>query len=118
MEYRPAELARELGITSDTLYRSHIPAGAPARKDAKGNIWINGLLYKQWVESFQTPHRKTKPMKDNQGYCLNCKEVREIINPKLTRNKRGVVLAVSKCPVCNKRIGRYLKASKEYDREA
>lgn len=109
MEYKPSELARDIGITTDTIYRSHIPAGAPARTDTKGNIWINGRLYRDWIASFVTIRKGNKPMADNQAYCLTCKVVREIKDPKIKRNKRNVDLAISKCPVCGKKIARYLK---------
>lgn len=113
MPYKPSEIAQELGLTTDTIYRSHIPAGAPSETDNKGNIWINGKSYRLWVESFATLQKEKEPMPDNHGYCFTCKEVREIEKPKAKPYKRGIDQVKGKCPVCGKRIARFVSARKD-----
>ncbi len=48
MEYKPDELAEELGAANDLIIRM-IAAGAPAWKDAKGHYWIHGLSFAKWL---------------------------------------------------------------------
>lgn len=113
MQYKPSEIAQEVGLTTDTIYRSHIPAGAPAEKDKNGNIWINGKAYRQWIEGFVTIRTRTKPMPDNYAYCFTCKEVREIQNPKTKPHKRDVNQVKGRCPVCGKSIARFISTRKD-----
>ena len=113
MQYKPSEIAQEIGLTVDTIYRSHIPAGAPSETDKNGNIWINGNAYRQWVESFATVRTRAKPMPDDHGYCFTCKQVREIQNPKIKPYKRGVDQIRGKCPVCGKGIARFVTKRKD-----
>lgn len=113
MQYKPSEIAQEVGLTVDTIYRSHIPAGAPSETDKNGNMWINGKAYRQWVESFATVITRKEPMPDNHGYCFTCKEVREIQNPKVKPFKRDVEIVKGKCPVCGKSIARFVSTRKD-----
>jgi hypothetical protein len=83
MEYKPSEIADELGISTKTIYDSYIPAGLPHRRDAAGNIWIVGTVFKEWaITILQTGSRLAKqrnkqPMKENEAYCVGCRGVRE-----------------------------------------
>lgn len=108
MEYKPSEIAEEIGITTETIYRGHMPAGAPFTKDNKGNVWINGLAYKKWVEDFFTVRRNTEPMPKDHAYCFTCKTARQIQNPKVRPYKQATDQVIGKCPVCGKKISRLL----------
>lgn len=110
MEYRPSEIAEEIGLTTDTIYRSHIPAGAPTRTDQKGNIWIRGTAYRDWVKDCLTVRRRSKPLSLDEAYCLTCMEVRTIQNPKIRPHRKNISIKSGKCPVCGKKINRYLPA--------
>ena len=49
MQYRPSEIAAELKINVQILYRGWLPAGCPHAKDEHGNIWIVGTALHTWM---------------------------------------------------------------------
>ena len=51
MLYKPAEIAAELEVSPDTVYRSYLPAGCPHTRDKKNNIWIHGPAFASWAKS-------------------------------------------------------------------
>lgn len=113
MKYKPAELARELAVTSDTVYRSYIPAGCPCEMDTSGRIWIVGTYFAEWARSF-IAQKRNKPravMQPGHGYCLRCSRVVAIQNPKrhLQSKSRNVVRVTGRCPECNAKVNRYSK---------
>lgn len=115
MKYKPAEIAGEMGVTVDTVYRSYLPAGAPHEKDPKGNVWIVGDVFAKWaLECAVTNGRKSPKVKlaPGQVYCLKCNQVVEIQNPrKGPVNKRGVMNLSGRCPICNTKVNRFVRAS-------
>lgn len=117
MEYRPSEIASEIGLTADTLYRSHIPNGAPARTDKTDRIWINGKLYAAWVHDYQI-QRKSRlddhcVMTTNETYCFTCNKVVAIVTPKIRKYKRNIVLKTGRCPECGGKVSRFLPEGTE-----
>lgn len=117
MEYRPSEIASEIGLTPDTLYRSHIPAGAPTRLDKTNHVWINGRLYASWVRLYQVQRRarlKESPrMTNNQTYCFTCGKVIDIVSPKVRKYRRNILQKVGKCPECGGKVSRFLPLNVE-----
>ncbi len=111
MKYKPSEIARELGITTDLIYRSFLPAGAPCEKDAKGNVWIVGDIFAKWaIDCALTNDRKPAKVKllPGQVYCLRCNQIVEIKNPRKSRpNARGVINLSGLCPVCAAKVNRF-----------
>lgn len=113
MQYKPAEIAAELGIDADTIYRSFLPAGAPYGKDEAGNIWIRGPEFLAWARDYLTTReRQPKPaMQPNQAFCLKCHGVVEIQDIQRGKaNGRGVLNLTGKCPACGGRINRMISA--------
>jgi ssDNA-binding Zn-finger/Zn-ribbon topoisomerase 1 len=117
MMYKPAEIARDLGVTVDTIYRSYLPAGAPCEKDAKGNVWIHGESFANWAKIYlehRRPHGRARVLKekmlDDQVYCLKCNQV---VQPAELHNGRpnghGVTNRYGKCPQCGHRVFRFIK---------
>ena len=53
MRYTPAELAREIGVSVDTVYRSYIPAGCPQEPRGGGRYWIVGSEFRDWAWAWQ-----------------------------------------------------------------
>lgn len=117
MEYRPSEIATEIGLTTDTLYRSHIPNGAPARTDKTNHIWINGKLYASWVHDYQI-QRKSRlkdplVMATNETYCFTCNKVVAIATPKIRKYKRNIIQKTGRCSECGGKVSRFLPESTE-----
>ena len=75
MEYKPSEIAEELGATKIQVIRL-ITAGAPARKDAKGHFWVHGERFAEWLEKAAPKKPKDKTIfADDECWCLQCKRV-------------------------------------------
>lgn len=116
MPYTPAEISREIGISVDALYRTHIPAGVPVFIDDKQRIWINGLAYREWVRNNLAARRRNKKsMGENAAYCLRCNAIVNITDVKVIPYRRGVRQMSGRCPICGGRVNRFLRAEGERD---
>ena len=110
MRYKPAEIADELGVTVDTVYRSYLPAGAPVEVDGAGKVWIVGDLFAQWArKTIAQKHCKPRGlMADGEGYCLRCNQVVVMEKARVKGvNERGVGLISGKCPGCGGKVNRF-----------
>ena len=107
MEYRPSEIARELGIHKDTVCRGWIPAGAPHRRDEHGNIWIVGTELVEWMsEILDKP--KVKLGKD-QAYCLSCQRAVTVNGPVTREPSKHAILVRGTCSICGVIVGRFVR---------
>jgi hypothetical protein len=107
MLYRPAEIADEIGVNVDTVYRSYLPAGAPYERDQEGNIWINGPAFREWAfVQIGARKRKKHPLEDGEGWCLKCNQVVKIQKPKARATNRYLALIQGKCPICGSKVNR------------
>ena len=118
MKYKPTEIANELGVSVETVYRNYIPAGAPHERDGSGHVWIVGTTFAEWARDYLSA-RRSRPkltMRENDAYCLHCNKVVNMVNK--TRkgiNKRGVVLYSGKCPDCKGKLSRLVKRESAAD---
>lgn len=111
MLYRPSELAEDICVSVDTIYRSYIPAGMPYSKDQSGDIWINGLQFVAWAKETITKSKEKRfPLPDDHAWCMHCNKPVKMINPIITFKNRYVEILQSKCPICGKKINRGRKA--------
>ena len=93
MEYKPAEMADELGANREQIIRL-VTAGAPARKDTQGHYWINGLRFAQWLETAAPKNDRDKQtVEDNEAYCFQCKS--KVI---FSENRRVRTIIYGTCP--------------------
>lgn len=60
MEYRPSELADELGLDIQDIYKYYMPKGCPYTKDDTGHVWIVGTEFRTWFEATLLKSRKDK----------------------------------------------------------
>jgi len=75
MEYKPSEIAEELGASKEQILRL-ISAGAPARKDANGRYWISGIPFLAWLKDAAPKKTEDKHVfADDECYCVTCREV-------------------------------------------
>ena len=105
MEYRPAELAEELGCSLDAVYKSYLSAGCPHRRDETGHIWIVGTEFSEWVRA--TLKKGKTPLADGEAYCLKCKAPVKM-SGELAVQPVNLYLELVKgeCPVCGTRVNR------------
>ena len=113
MQYKLPELAKELGITTDTLYRSYIPSGMPCTRDERGHYWVNGKDFVEWAAQFVTT-RSRKPKKSmdlDQAYCTKCNQVVQIVSKRTTRaNFSKYAKVTGRCPLCDGKVSRFIQA--------
>lgn len=73
MEYKPAEIAAELGAKKEQIIRL-VSAGAPARKDRNGFYWIHGEKFREWLLNAAPKNPKEKNIfSDNEAFCTTCR---------------------------------------------
>jgi len=112
MHYSVAELAREVGVSMDAVYRTYIPAGVPVHVDEKKRVWIHGLAFSEWVRNNLAARRTNrKPMGDDTAYCLRCNAIVKILAAKVVPYKRGVRQMSGRCLTCKGPVNRFLKAA-------
>jgi len=108
MEYKPSEIAEELGVSVKTIYR-YLDYGAPQRRDKAGSIWIVGSDFKKWaVDVLSKSIRKQKPkLPDNMAYCVHCRSATEIQITQIRRQTRKTVLVYGICGVCGGKVTKF-----------
>ncbi len=48
MMYSPRELAEEIGIDKNQIYRVYLPLNCPHERDQQGRILIHGITFRDW----------------------------------------------------------------------
>lgn len=107
MMYRPVEIAEEIGVNPDTIYRSYLPAGAPHTRDAKGNIWIHGLSFAAWAkETVSKKKAERRGLPEGYAWCMKCNQAVPLTNPAYRKINHYLELMQAPCPGCGKTINR------------
>lgn len=110
MLYKPSEIADEIDVTPDTIYRSYLPAGCPHTRDHDQNIWIHGLAFAAWMRALALSKKNRRigrlPMAEGMAWCLRCKKAVPMVNPKERRGNRYIKILQAKCPDCGTTINR------------
>jgi hypothetical protein len=107
MLYKPSEIAEEIGVTTDTIYRSYLPAGLPHTRDGQGNIWIHGPAFIAWAREMISKKKSRRAgLPDDHAWCMTCKGPVALINPKTKTVNRYLELLQAQCPTCGKTINR------------
>lgn len=98
MKYKVSEIAEILGVTSETVYRTYLPAGAPMLREGKA-IWIVGTEFREWARTYLAGKKLTREtMSDSQIYCMSCKRVTEMVSPRVAGvDQRGVARVAARC---------------------
>lgn len=111
MEYKPAELAKEILLSVKTVYR-YIEVGAPHRTDKAGNIWIVGTDFREWaVNSLTVTIRHPKiSMGENQAWCVRCLKPVEFIQTASRKRAGATRVIFGTCPICGCKVTRFSKA--------
>ena len=103
MMYRPSEIAEEIGITKRQFYRVYIPLGLPVERDSRNHVWINGMVFKDWILEY---YKKVK-LKENEAFCLTCKKPVEIIDP-VNEAINKLYFLTCTCGTCGRKISKIL----------
>ena len=107
MLYKPSEIAEEIGVTQDTVYRSYLPAGLPHIRDAQGNVWIHGPAFVAWAkQTISLKKSKRAGLPDGYAWCMKCNQAVELIHPKIKPINYYLELLQASCPHCGKTVNR------------
>jgi len=49
----------------------------------------------------------------SQGFCVKCREKRDMVDPEIIVNKRGVQMMQAKCQVCGRKVNTFIKGAKK-----
>ena len=113
MQYRPSELADELGCHVDTVYRTFIPAGCPHTRDSRRHIWIVGTEFAQWARDMMASRDHIK-LADGEAYCLRCRHAVVMQGPLTVKpTSRYLELVTGVCPTCGTAVNRARARRKE-----
>jgi hypothetical protein len=107
MLYKPSEIAEEIGVTADTVYRSYLPAGLPHTRDAQGDIWIHGPAFTAWArETISKKKARRAGLPDGYGWCLKCSQAVPLNNPTIKPSNFYLELLQAPCPHCGRTVNR------------
>jgi hypothetical protein len=105
MQYKPVELAAELGLPVSAVYRRLIPAGLPHHRDRSRRIWIRGAEVMPWLRRHKPSQLTLKP---DEGYCVKCRRGVPLVAPRREAFQSSARL-VARCPICGQPIYRGVK---------
>lgn len=107
MLYKPSEIAEEIGLAVDTIYRSYLPAGLPHTRDDTGNIWIHGPVFVAWArETVALKRSKRAGLPDDHAWCMKCNQAVPLQDPKIKAVNRYLEILQARCPRCRKIVNR------------
>jgi hypothetical protein len=112
MMYKPPELAEEIGVNVDTIYRSWMPAGMPYEIDDRGRYWIHGPAFVGWVKDGKDAATKDM-MAPDQGWCTKCKARVQMKDPTIRPITRSLEMMASPCVTCGCTVNRLRKRQYE-----
>ena len=114
MMYKPSEIAEEIGVTTDTIYRSYLPAGLPHVRDREGNIWIHGPTFVAWArETISKKKSERAGLPEDHAWCMKCNQAVALIDPKIKTVNRYLELLQARCHQCGVLINRARARRKE-----
>jgi len=105
MLYKPSEIADDLGIPPRTLY-DWLIAGAPHERDRSGHIWVNGELFRIWIEENRKRKASGRKLLPDEAYCLRCKSAVKLVNSTRQHQRGRLYLIKGSCPQCGATINR------------
>ena len=99
MLYSVTELAEELGISRDLVYKDLIPAGLPHTRDDTGRIWIHGPAAATWI--LDQKRKVKRSLRAGEFLCLHCRQAVSPDPASLTNATSGRFTYVKAvCPIC------------------
>ena len=109
MMYKPSELAEEIGVIPDTIYRSYLPAGLPHIRRGH-TLWIYGPAFVEWAKATVVKHsRKRAGLPEGQAWCMKCNAAVQLRNPKVIYTNQYIQIKQAKCPACGRAVNRASK---------
>lgn len=105
MEYRPVEIAKEIGVTTETVVRTYIPGGAPFERDKAGHLWINGVQFAGWVQEVFKKRKKIS-LEEGEGWCCKCNRAVKMTGPRQRYANAYMKILQGHCEGCGGKVNR------------
>lgn len=107
MEYKPSEIAEELGVNVSAVYQTYMPAGCPCRRDYKNHIWIHGSSFASWARAINEQNKKTVfHLEEDQAWCLKCNAVVKMEDAHRRTIKKNLIMIFGTCAVCGGKVNK------------
>ncbi len=103
MLYTTSELEQELGVPAYSI-RDWVRLGMPHERDERERLWINGILFAQWVNEVRRA-RSHINLKQDEAYCFHCKRAVRLDHPQVSQKGNHILLS-GQCPMCGHSIHR------------
>jgi hypothetical protein len=107
MDYKPSELAIEIGFDTEQIYKVYIPLNCPHIRDQKGYLLINGLEFRNW---YLDTYPKTK-INNDEAFCKTCRKAVTISNP-IKQTKKNTEYLTFDCPNCGRKVSKIINCFK------
>jgi hypothetical protein len=113
MDYKPSELASEIGFDTEQIYKAYLPLDCPNVRDQKGYVLINGLEFRNWyIENYPKTH-----LEKNETFCKTCRKAVLILKP-VSHTKKNTEYLLSECPNCGRKLSKFVRCIKgEHDQD-
>ena len=113
MEYKPAEIAGELGVSLWVVYNTYMEAGCPHRREKAGTIWIHGTSFAAWAKAINKANKKKNfTIGEDEAWCTRCNKIVKMSDPHQRRIKKNLVMVYGTCAECSGKVNR-LASGKE-----
>lgn len=107
MMYRPSEIAEEIEVTADTIYRSYLPAGLPHIRDGQGNVWIHGPAFVSWAKETICKRKSQRSgLPADHAWCMKCNRPVLMKRPTVKTVNRYLEILQAACPHCSRTVNR------------
>jgi len=113
MMYTPAELAEEIGIDKNQIYRVYLPLGCPHERDERRHYWINGKEFLDWYRETY----KSISLGAGEAYCRTCNKAVKMVSAE-EHKKDDLVYSLGNCANCNRKLVRIITRDKSKQLEA
>jgi len=113
MLYKPSEIADELGLNTDTIYKSYIPAGCPHRRGQSGAIWIVGTEFADWAQRTFIKRKVPTYMGHDQAWCFRCRQPVDVLEMTVRNMTSNAELVSGTCARCGARVSRGRKSNND-----
>ena len=121
MRYTPTEIATEIEVSVDTIYRSYVPAGCPVERHTSGHFWIIGSEFREWVLTIRAAETPTKKRwecsEPGVGWCFRCSRCVKIMNAKIKRVNHYLELMKGECEYCGCKVNRGNSVERRVDHD-
>ncbi len=107
MLYSPSELAEEIGIEKNQIYRVYVPLGCPNERDKNNHLLIHGKAFREWY----LDQYKRASLAEDETFCKTCQKPVKISQGK-QMTKKDLVYVLSECPHCGRKLTKIIDCTR------